>query len=226
MTPERVPVESEPGAEAIGEACWPMVGAVVAAIALTVLLPSEVRPGPPWLLPAIEGVLLVILVVADPGRIDNRSRHLRVLSVALVSVLVVATLWSTGLLIYELIIGGKETNSATEVLAAGGAVWASNILAFALLYWELDCGGAATRAHRVHPHPDLAFPQRTNPHLARPGWQPRFIDYLYLGITNATAFSPTDVMPLVPWAKIAMGAQSLISLAILGLVIARAVNLF
>ena len=203
-----------------------MVGAVVAAIALTVLLPSEVRPGPPWLLPAIEGVLLVILVVADPGRIDNRSRHLRVLSVALVSVLVVATLWSTGLLIYELINGGKETNSATEVLAAGGAVWASNILAFALLYWELDCGGAATRAHRVHPHPDLAFPQRTNPHLARPGWQPRFIDYLYLGITNATAFSPTDVMPLVPWAKIAMGAQSLISLAILGLVIARAVNLF
>ena len=171
-------------------------------------------------------MLLVILVVADPGRIDNRSRHLRVLSIALVSVLVVGTLWSTGLLVYEMIIGGKETNSATEVLAAGGAVWASNILAFALLYWELDCGGAAARAHRSHSHPDLAFPQRTNPHLARPGWQPRFIDYLYLGVTNATAFSPTDVMPLVPWAKIAMGAQSLISLVILGLVIARAVNLF
>jgi hypothetical protein len=75
-------------------------------------------------------------------------------------------------------------------------------------------------------YPELGFPQLLNPHVAPPGWRPRFVDYLYLGFTNATAFSPTDVMPLVPWAKVAMALQSVISLTILGLVIARAVNVF
>jgi hypothetical protein len=98
--------------------------------------------------------------------------------------------------------------------------------AFALLYWELDSGGAAARAHRLPRHADFAFPQQLNPDIAPAGWRPRFIDYLYLGFTNATAFSPTDTMPLAPWAKVAMTVQSLISLAILGLVVARAVNVF
>jgi hypothetical protein len=102
----------------------------------------------------------------------------------------------------------------------------SNNIAFALLFWELDGGGAAARAHHVRDHPDLAFPQLLNPRIAPAHWRPRFIDYLYLGFTNATAFSPTDVMPLVPWAKITMAVQSVISIAILGLVIARAVNVF
>jgi hypothetical protein len=100
----------------------------------------------------------------------------------------------------------------------------SNVIAFSLLYWELDGGGAAARAHRMPRAPDLAFPQQLNPAIAPPDWRPRFIDYLYLGLTSSTAFSPTDVMPLVPWAKVAMGLQGLISLAVLGLVIARAVN--
>ena len=91
---------------------------------------------------------------------------------------------------------------------------------------ELDGGGAAERADHLPTHPDFAFPQQLNPGIGPPDWRPRFIDYLYLGFTNATAFSPTDVMPLVPWAKIAMTVQSLISLVILGLVIARAVNVF
>ena len=101
----------------------------------------------------------------------------------------------------------------------------SNIIAFALLYWELDGGGAAERAHRPSSRiVDLAFPQQMNPSLAPAHWRPRFIDYLYLGFTNATAFSPTDAMPLAPWAKITMALQALISLVILGLVIARAVK--
>jgi hypothetical protein len=144
----------------------------------------------------------------------------------LVSVLVLATLWSTGQLINDLIHGGPETNSASDLLEAGSLVWVSNNIAFALLFWELDGGGAAARAHHVPDHPDLGFPQVLNPRIAPANWRPRFIDYLYLGFTNATAFSPTDVMPLVPWAKIAMAVQSVISLAILGLVIARAVNVF
>jgi hypothetical protein len=203
-----------------------MVGAVLAAIVLTVLLPAEVRLGPRWLLPVFEGILLIVLIVGDPVTISRRSRLLRAASIALVVILVFGTLWATGQLIDDLIHGGPETNSATDLLEAGSLVWVSNNIAFALLFWELDGGGAAARAHGVADRLDLAFPQHLNPHVATPNWQPRFIDYLYLGFTNATAFSPTDVMPLVPWAKITMAIQSVISLAILGLVIARAVNIF
>ena len=210
----------------VGEARWPMAGAVLAAIVLTILLPGALRVGPRWLLPLIEGVLLVILIVGDPGRISRRSRELRTVSIVLVSVLVLATLWSTGQLIDDLIHGGPETNSADELLAAGTAVWFSNIIAFALLYWDVDGGGAAARAHHVPDHADFAFPQHSNPRVARPNWRPLFVDYLYLGFTNATAFSPTDVMPLAPWAKLTMAVQAFISIAILGLVIARAVNIF
>jgi hypothetical protein len=210
----------------VGEARWPMAGAVLAAIVLTILLPEALRLGPRWLLPLIETVLLLVVVVGDPGRINRRSRELRTVSIVLVSVLVFATLWSTAQLIDDLIHGGPATNSANELLAAGTAVWFSNIIAFALLYWEIDGGGAAVRAHQFPEDADFAFPQQSNPRLARPGWRPLFVDYVYLGYTNATAFSPTDVMPLAPWAKLTMAVQSFISIAILGLVIARAVNVF
>jgi hypothetical protein len=210
----------------VGEARWHMAGAVLAAMVLTILLPDEVRLGPKWALPLIEGVLLVVLIAVDPVKISRRSPLFRALSIALVSLLVFGAMWATVQLIDDLIHGGAETNSASELLEAGFIVWASNNIAFALLFWELDGGGAAARAYQLRSPPDLAFPQQLNPRMAPPDWRPRFIDYLYLGFTNATAFSPTDTMPLVPWAKIAMAVQAFVSLAILGLVIARAVNLF
>jgi uncharacterized membrane protein len=141
-----------------------------------------------------------------------------------VTVLIGQSLWSTARLIDELIVGGSHTDKAGPLLAAASVVWISNNIAFALLYWEIDSGGAAARAYGLPEFPDLAFPQELNPHLAPPNWRPRFIDYLYLAFTNATAFSPTDVMPVVPWAKITMTVQAVISLSILGLVVARAVN--
>jgi hypothetical protein len=217
------PVRGQPVS---GEARWPMAGAILSAMLLTVLLPDDVRLGPAWALPVIEGVLLVAVIAADPGSITRRSRELRVLSIALVSVLVVGALWSTAQLIDDLVHGGPETNSASDLLKAGSIVWLSNAIAFTLLYWELDGGGAAARAHDLPRYPDLAFPQQLNPIIGPPGWRPRFVDYVYLSFTNSTAFSPTDVMPLVPWAKLAMAVQAVISLAILGLVIARAVNVF
>jgi uncharacterized membrane protein len=217
---------AEPSPGPVGEARWPAAGAVLAAIVLTVLLPDGERVGPGWLLPAIEVVLLAAIVAGDPGRISRRSRLLRGLSIALVTVLVLGALSSTLLLIDALIHGGPETNSAGALLLAGTTVWVSNNLAFALLYWELDSGGAAARAYRMPRHPHFAFPQQMNPALAPAGWRPRFVDYLYLGFTNALAFSPTDVMPLVPWAKVTMVVQSLISMGILALVVARAVNVF
>ncbi len=203
-----------------------MVSAVLVAIVLTLLLPDDLRLGTSWTLPLLEGVLLVTLIVADPGSITRRSRELRVVGIVLVAVLGLNAMVATGLLIDSLITGGPETESASDLLQAGAIVWVSNTIAFALLYWELDSGGSAARAHDRPSHPDFAFPQQLNPDVAPPGWRPLFVDYLYLGFTNATAFSPTDAMPLAPWAKIAMAVQASVSLALLGLVVARAVNVF
>ncbi|MFJ8129727.1 hypothetical protein [Streptomyces hydrogenans] len=221
-TPE--PTEGPSGPEPLGEARWPMAMAVVTAMVLTVLLPDALRLAPRWLIPAVEGLLLVALIAGDPGRIDRRSTALRTLSIALVGVLALSAVWSTGQLVDDILGNGEETASATSLLQSGGTVWACTVLAFSLLYFELDGGGAAARAHRLPRAPALAFPQQLNPELASAHWRPRYVDYLYLGLTNATAFSPTDVMPLAPWAKMAMGVQSLVSLLILGLVVARAVN--
>jgi len=207
-----------------GEARWPMAAAVIAAIVLTVLLPKEVRAGPPWLLPGLELLVLVGLILGDPGAIDRRSAVLRDLSIGLVGLLVFDALWSTSWLVKELVHGGKLTASASDLLDAGALVWISNNIAFSLLYWQVDGGGPAERLHHRRQHPELAFPQDLNPGVGPQDWRPVYVDYLYLAFTNATAFSPTDVMPLVPWAKLAMTLQSIVSLIVLGLVIARAVN--
>ncbi|GHI14741.1 hypothetical protein Scinn_42040 [Streptomyces virginiae] len=164
------------------------------------------------------------LISGDPGRISRRSSVLRSVAIALVVVLVGSAIWSTVRLIDDLIHGGSETSSANALLLAGGSVWASTVLAFSLLYFELDSGGPAARAHHMPPTPALAFPQQLSPEVKAPHWRPRYIDYLYLGFTNSTALSPTDVMPLASWAKSVMALQSILSLMILGLVVARAVN--
>jgi hypothetical protein len=129
------------------------------------------------------------------------------------------------LLVADLIKGTGLTNHASELLATGAGVWLGNNLAFALLYWLMDGGGPIARLRRSSPV-DFAFTQQVNPHLAAPGWRPVFLDYLHLGFTNSTAFSPTDVMPLTLRAKYAMLVQSTVSLAVIGLVVARAVNAF
>ncbi|MFE9552558.1 hypothetical protein ACFYOD_03575 [Streptomyces sp. NPDC006703] len=201
-----------------------MAAAVIASAVLTLLLPDDLRLGPRWALPLAEGLLLVALVSGDPGRINRRSTILRAVSIALVVILAGSAIWSTVQLIDDIVHGGTETNSANALLLAGGSVWASTVLAFSLLYFELDSGGPAARTHHMPHIPALAFPQQLNPELSSADWRPRYIDYLYLGFTNSTALSPTDVMPLAPWAKCVMTLQSIASLIILGLVIARAVN--
>ncbi|MGW2671799.1 hypothetical protein ACWC5F_27565 [Streptomyces sp. NPDC001272] len=201
-----------------------MATAVIASAVLTLLLPDSLRLGPQWALPLAEGLLLVALVAGDPGRIDRRSTVLRAVSIALVVILAGSAIWSTVQLSDDIMHGGTETNSANALLQAGGSVWASTVLAFSLLYFELDSGGPAARTHHMPHTPALAFPQQLSPELSSPNWRPRYIDYLYLGFTNSTALSPTDVMPLAPWAKCVMTLQSIASLIILGLVIARAVN--
>jgi hypothetical protein len=208
----------------VGESRWPMAVAVLAVIVLTLLLPHSLIVRPRWGVPIVECILLIAVIIADPGKIDRVSRRVRGLSITLIVILAATALWCTAQLIAQLIHGGPATQSGGALLAAGGIVYLSNCIAFGLLYWELDSGGPAARAHGLPAHPDFAFPQQLSPGLAPADWRPRFIDYLYLGFTSATAFSPTDVMPLRSWNKLAMMAQSTISLVLLGLVIARAVN--
>jgi hypothetical protein len=210
-----------------GESRLPVVLVLVVAMALPFLVPDKLVPGPRWLIPAVIFVLLAAMLILDPGKIDRRSVQLHRLRLGLVLVLAFCSFYATVVLTHLLVAGSAAiTNSAQDLLVDGGLVWAGLVITFAFLYWELDLGGPGERAHIERRYPDLAFPQDMNPTIAPPDWYPTFIDYLYLGLTNNLAFSPTDVMPLKPWAKMAMGLQSVASLLVLGLVIARAVNIF
>ena len=222
--PDSKPDSPDDPDERRGERREPVIAALVVAIALPILMPAKFSPGPGWLLPVVLAALLVAMAVTDPGRIDKRSARVRAIRVALVAILATGAAWATIWLTADIIRGGKATNDPGDLLLAGALVLADLMITFAFVYWELDSGGPGQRAHSTPPYPDLAFPQHMSPELAPPGWRPVFLDYLYLGITNSVAFSPTDVMPLAHWAKGAMALQSVGSLAVLGLVIARAVN--
>jgi uncharacterized membrane protein len=132
---------------------------------------------------------------------------------------------ASAILLVRAILEGHAGDSAAPLFESGASIWLTNVIVFGLWYWEFDRGGPIQRAHGTSRHPDLMFPQMASPELAPPDWEPQFVDYLYLSFTNATAFSPTDVMPLARWAKITMAIQSAVSLAMGALVIARAVNI-
>ena len=215
-------------AEPLGESRWPPVLAIcvflVMNIAVREWLPGEGAIHVPWLVPTIEIILLLVLVTSDPLTLGQRRRLHRV-ALTLAGILVAAALWATVLLVADLLRGTGVTNSPDQLLASGGIVWLGNNLAFGLLYWLMDGGGPLARSRHVTPV-DFAFTQHVNPELAAPGWKPVFLDYLHLGFTNATAFSPTDVLPLTHRAKYTMLVQSTVALALIGLVVARAVNAF
>jgi len=211
----------------LGESRWPpalaLLAFMVINVALRLWLRHEGAIRAPWAVPAVEGVLLALLLIG-PGAARER-RWLRPLAVTFVVVLVLAALWATSVLIRDLIDGSGVTQSPSELLASGAVVWLGNNIAFAMLYWLMDGGGPSRRMRRTEPV-DFAFTQHMSPELAPPGWRPVFLDYLHLGFTNATAFSPTDVMPLTLRAKYTMLVQSSVALALFGLIVARAVNAF
>ncbi len=207
---------------------WPVSASVIAAIVLQVLLSDKLSLHPTFLLPALEGALLVGLSVANPLRIERLSGPTRAASVALILLITAANATSAVLLIKEIVTSQVHVaagQAPVALLGSGAAIWGTNVIAFALWYWEFDRGGPVRRLQGIRPFPDLLFPQMTVPELTPPGWGPRFVDYLYLSFTNATAFSPTDVMPLARWAKLTMLVQSAVSLALGALVVARAVNI-
>ncbi len=219
---------AEGGQLPLGEPRWPIALTIGFLLAITVtfdlVLPRRETAGTVWLMPAIGVSLLLVLLAADPISLARRARWLRQVSIALLATLGAAGVYLTVVLSIELIVGENLASQGKELLASGALLWLGNNVIFALFYWTFDGGGALARARHPRPHPDFAFPQHQNPELAPPGWRPKFADYLYLGLTTATAFSPTDVMPFAPWAKTAMALQSLVSLVVFTLVIATAVN--
>lgn len=225
MATERTPtVESVPAAER-GEHWWPTAAAMIVVAGLHAALPAQYRVRPVWLLPAVVLVLLAVLIIGDPGRIDRQRAWLRTVTSAVIALLTLANLFGAARLVAEILTNNKLfANHPGGLLAAGAVIWATNVVCFGLWYWDLDRGGAAARAHHPHQNPAFVFPEMQNPQFAPPDWVPRFVDYLSLAFWTATAISPTDISAVKPWAKLLMMLEAAGSIVLAALVIARAIN--
>ena len=209
-----------------GELRWPVTVFTAAGIALQVAVPGRlVLVRPSWILPAAQGVLVVALLAANPHRINRESAVVRSLALLLATLLSLANGWSVGKLAVS-IVQGTVGLGASPLLVTGAVIWLTNVVVFALWYWEFDRGGPAARALNTKDYPDFQFVQMVSPpEQVPPEWEPAFADYLYLAFTNGATFSPTDVMPMSRWAKLAMTTQAVISIVTVALVVARAVGL-
>ena len=201
-----------------------MAIAVLLTGVLHAFLPEQVVIGPQFLYLGCVGVLLLAMVVGDPGRIDRDSPLLRWLTGVLIAFMTIANIVAGVRIVVGILSESSFWNSASELLLAGGVVWATNVIAFALWYWDLDRGGAAARARGTTASPAFVFPEMQHADHVREGWYPTFLDYLAFSFNTATAFSPTDVSALKTWAKLLMVIEAMLSLGLGALVIARAVN--
>jgi uncharacterized membrane protein len=208
-----------------GEAFWPAQVTVLAAIILQLSLPERVTAGPAWLVPALEAVLLLGLVFLSSKREEIEHPRRRRVALGMIAFVSAANIFSLSALSKALLHHASSINNGDQLIIAGVVIWLTNFLIFALWYWELDRGGPGKRAAGHDEAPDFLFPQMTDDRIEPIAWRPQFIDYLYVSLTNATAFSPTDTMPLTPMAKSIMGIQSLVSLVTIGLIVSRAVNI-
>jgi hypothetical protein len=231
-------IRPQPGGEdatqgrGVGEPRWPMALAVLAAGALHAVLPTQLRQLPPellgdsrWWYLVVVAVLLAALIIGDPGRIDRPSPWLRVLTIALIALISADTAVEAGRLVASILSTKPFTEDANKLLIAGGSIWLANVIGFSLWYWEADRGGAVARSRGSTTKPAFVFPEMINPQFVEADWYPTFIDYLHLSFTTATAFSPTDVSAVKPWAKLLMMLEETISLLVAILVVARAVNI-
>ena len=229
MTTEQRPAP-EPGtgralAAGPGEHWWPIAAAIIVVAGLHVALPARYRVQPAWLFPTVLLVLLAVLIIGDPGRIDRQKAWLRIITSAVIAVITLANLLAAVRLVVEILTNNKLfANHPGGLLAAGAVVWATNVIAFALWYWDLDRGGAAARAHRPYDNPAFVFPEMQHTEYVSATWVPRFVDYLSLAFWTATAISPTDISAIRPWAKLLMMMEASGSIVLAALVIARAIN--
>ena len=206
-----------------GEHRWPVSFVVVVVIALQYTLPHSLSLKIQPYICLLEAFLAIAIFAMNPGRITLHHSRRWALGIALTGVMTASNIASAIELIRGLIDGSVK--DATSLLAFGGSIWLTNIVVFSLWYWEFDRGGPGARAQALNPYADFLFPQMTSSAYAPENWEPKYFDYLYTSFTNASAFSPTDVMPITRWAKMLMMVQSATSLLTVGLVIARAVNI-
>jgi hypothetical protein len=222
----------------LGESPWPPILAVLATAGLYATLPTRFAASSGavfgvvrWLVPALAVALLVPLVLTSaPSRAVALLRRTGALrlgrrlgSLGVIALMSAANGAAIVLLVHILVTG--EQTVARQLLRAAIHMWTMNVLVFALWFWELDSGGPLARCRAEKAKPDFLFPQQATPEVADPGWRPTFVDYLYVSFTNATAFSPTDTMPLSRWAKMAMLVESAAGLLLAVIVAARAVNI-
>jgi hypothetical protein len=207
------------------DAFWGPQLVVAGALLLDFSLPEKLTLGPNWLLPSVEGLLLLGLVIASPHPRLRHSPARRRIAIGLIGIVSAVNIVSLVLLCHYLLHHGAKPHEGRPLIYAGIVLWVTNVLLFGLWYWELDRGGPLERALTPDARPDFLFPQMTDPRFAPPEWTPGLVDYLYVSFTNATAFSPTDTMPLTQSAKWLMSAQALTALLTIGLIVARAVNI-
>ncbi len=205
------------------EPLWPALLTVLVAIALQLLLPRRLTAGPAWLLPVLEALLLVGLIVFSPRRLEGEHALRRRLALAITATVSIANVISLVLLSHQLL--HRNVSSGDRLIVSGVLIWLTNVLIFGLWYWEADRGGPGRRAAGRDAQPDFLFAQMTDDRIQPAGWRPEFVDYLYVSLTNAAAFSPTDTLPLSHTAKSLMGLQSIVSLVTIGLIVSRAVNI-
>ncbi len=205
----------------------PMALAMLATGFLRAWLPAQLRVGNRWLLLVIIVVVLGVLIIGDPGRIDRDRPWLRVLTVGMIGVITVANAASAVALAVDIVNGSAAFTSNGKVLvASGSAIWLTTVIIFALWYWELDRGGPVARARGTAVPPSLVFPEMSNPDYVSTDWYPKFVDYFHFAFSTATSISPPDVSAIRPWMKLMMITEEATSLIVGVLVIARAVNIF
>jgi hypothetical protein len=224
--PARRPAIEPVSAAERGEHWWPVATAIIVVAGLHVALPARYRVQPVWVVPVVLLALLAVLIAGDPGRIDRQKAWLRVVTGIVIGVVTVANLLAAVRLVVDILTGNKLfAHNPGGLLAAGGVIWATNVIAFALWYWDLDRGGAAARAHRPDRNPAFVFPEMQHTDYVAAGWVPQFADYLSLAFWTATAVSPTDISAIRPWAKLLMMLEAAGSIALAVIVIGFAINI-
>ncbi len=203
---------------------WPASIALLACVALYIFLPDSLIIKPRWLVPVLELLPLIPIVITHRRRHPGEPTWTRPLSLILIGVLNVANIVSVTLLVHHLLHHTSPIDGRHLVYSAI-LVWVTNVIVFSLWFWELDRGGPAKRGTHLERHPDFMFPQMDKPEFAEPHWQPRYMDYLYVALTNSAAFSPTDAMPLTRTAKFLMAMGSIVSMVTIIVVASRAINI-
>jgi len=233
MTSAASPRRRRESRSVAGENRFPPAAAVVVAALAYAVLPESLLVGPRFVIPAVELALLGALLLTNPRRMVRQTRWSRAASIVLACVVIATNLIALGMLVRTLT---SSDTDATSLLLAGMQVWLTNVIGFGLLFWEIDRGGPVARhtlARDRLPPADWRFSQDENQDTVREvaatssvksNWRPAFVDYLYVSLTNSSAFSPTDTMPLTGRAKALMGLEATAALLTSLLVVARAVG--